>query len=93
MTPQKVTDDQSNIVKVSVVSFIILFGAYIVNVLIGKAKIVYGWQVFHLESVGEFLLLFVAAIAFIVAALHSEAVRKKHEPKKSEGENDGEQSE
>lgn len=88
MTPQKVTDDQSNIVKVSVSFFIILFGAYIANVLIGKAKIVYGWQVFHLESIGEFLLLLIASIAFIVATLHSEAARSNLESTKSGGEND-----
>lgn len=67
--------------RVGVILFAISFGLYVLNVLVGKASVVYGWEVLHLGNVAEFLLLFIAAIAFIVAALHAEAVEKKNKLK------------
>lgn len=57
----------------------VLFALYFVNVLVGKATIIYGWKVFHLGYVGEFLLLFTATTFLVIVALHSEAVKKKNQ--------------
>ncbi|WP_136795295.1 MULTISPECIES: hypothetical protein [Desulfosediminicola] len=81
MTSEKDKAEQSNVGKVGVILFAISFGLYVLNVLVGKASVVYGWEIFHLGNVGEFLLLFTASIAFIVAALHSEAVLKNRKLK------------
>jgi hypothetical protein len=58
--------------------FVFFFGLYIVNVLIGKAIIVFKWEIFHFGNVGEFLILLSASIAFIVCALHKESVSKRN---------------
>lgn len=76
MTSQQFNAEQSIVGKVAVILFAVFFGMYVLNVLIGKAIIVYGWKVFHIGNVGEFLLLLMASIAIIVAALRSEAVVK-----------------
>ena len=60
---------------IAVSIFAALFGLYLLNILIGKANIVFGWNIFHVGSIGEFLMLLVASVAFIVAALHQETVR------------------
>jgi len=57
----------------------VLFALYFVNVLVGKAIILFGWKVFHLGYVGEFLLLFVATTFLVVVALHNEAVEKTNQ--------------
>lgn len=88
MTGQQLKTEQSNVGKVAVILFAVLFGTYVLNVLIGKAKIVYGWEIFHFGNVGEFLLLFMASAAFIVAALHSEAVLKNRKQKNVGDENE-----
>lgn len=59
--------------------FAVFSGLYLLNVLIAKGCIVYGWTVFHFGNVGEFLILFAASTAFVVAALHREAVFKSNE--------------
>jgi hypothetical protein len=51
----------------------VTFGGYLLNVLLGKAAIAYGWKIFYFDSIGEFLILLVASISFIAAALISEA--------------------
>ena len=56
--------------------FTVFFGLYVLNVLLGKATIVFGWKTYHLGNIGEFLILLAASAAFIVAALHQEAMRK-----------------
>jgi len=61
---------------VAAVSFII----YLANMLIGKVNIVYGMKMFHIGDIGEFLIMFVASIAFIVAALFKEADWKTKSP-------------
>ena len=49
------------------------FGAYFINVLIGKANISYDLNLPHLGNVPEFLLLSMASVLLIVAALKDEA--------------------
>ena len=61
--------------RLALLIFVISSGLYILNILIGKAKILWGWKVFHLGDIGEFLLLLVASIFFIAAALHREAAK------------------
>jgi hypothetical protein len=62
--------------RLAILIFVISSGLYLLNILIGKAKILWGWKVFHLGDIGEFLLLLVASIFFIAAALHRETAEK-----------------
>ena len=62
--------------RLSLLVFVISSGLYIINVLMGKASILWGWKVFHLGNIGEFLLLFFASISLIAAALHRETAEK-----------------
>jgi hypothetical protein len=59
--------------RLAIFTFIISSSLYLLNILIGKAKILWGWKVFHIGDIGEFLLLLVASVSFIAAALHREA--------------------
>jgi hypothetical protein len=59
--------------RLSLLIFVISSSLYILNVLIGKAAILWGWKVFHLGNVGEMLILLIASISVIAAALHREA--------------------
>ena len=63
--------------RIAVTVFAVFFGLYVLNVVLGKATIVFGWETYHIGNVGEFLTLMAASIAFIVAALHREAGMKK----------------
>ena len=63
--------------KVALFTFYFLFAIYFVNVLFGKATISYGLKLPHFGNVAEFLLLFVACVALIVAALKREAAENK----------------
>ena len=63
--------------KLPCITFFLLFAIYFVNVLVGKAKVSYGLNLPHLGNVAEFLLLFVACVALIVAALKKEAAENK----------------
>lgn len=74
MTDKKSHTELTGSDRFSVFFFAICFCLYVLNVLIGKANIVYELNIFHFGNVGEFLILFTASIAFIVAALHQEAV-------------------
>ncbi|BBO72466.1 hypothetical protein DSCA_63960 [Desulfosarcina alkanivorans] len=76
MTNQQDTTAFSRGDRIAVTLFAVFFGLYLINVLLGKATIVFGWKTYHIGNVGEFLILFAASVAFIVAALHREAVRK-----------------
>ena len=58
--------------RIAIIVAILSFSLYAVNMMIGKANIVYGKQMFHIGDIGEFLMMFVASIAFIVAALFQE---------------------
>jgi hypothetical protein len=59
--------------RISLIVAIVSFTLYVVNMLVGKANIVYGKEMFHIGDIGEFLMMLVASIAFIVAALFQEA--------------------
>lgn len=53
--------------------FYILFSAFFLNVVLGKAQVQFGWDMpFLLADVPEFLLLFTAAIFLMLAALARE---------------------
>lgn len=62
--------------RLALLIFVISSGLYLLNILIGKASILWGWKVFHLGNIGEFLLLFFASISLIAAALHRETAEK-----------------
>jgi hypothetical protein len=62
--------------RLAIFIFVISSGLYLLNILIGKAKILWGWKVFHLGDIGEFLLLLVASIFLIAAALHREVAEE-----------------
>ena len=60
--------------RLTLAAFWVLFGVFVLNVLLGKAAIAFGWQGLPLLSdVAEFLLLLVAMVIFVVAALQREA--------------------
>lgn len=59
--------------RIAIAVAIASFSLYVINMLIGKANIVYELEIFHIGDIGEFLIMFVASIAFIVAALFKEA--------------------
>jgi hypothetical protein len=71
------TDDTRNnntpAARIALAVFFCTFGLYLLNVLVGKAIIVYGWKIFHFGSIMECLILFSASVAFIAAALIKEA--------------------
>jgi|GEM_PF-874699 len=78
---KKMTDKQKNTaqiksIRIPMILFIISSILYIINVLIAKANIVYGWKILHFGNVGEFLIMLIASVALIIAALQSEAVKK-----------------
>ena len=78
MTNEKSNAKESLLSRSSLILSIFFFGLYIANVLIGKANIVYKWEIFHFGNVGEFLILLSASIAFIVCALRKESVSKRN---------------
>ncbi len=73
MTKGQNSTDHKLGARIAIIVAIVSFSLYVVNMLIGKANIVYGKQMFHIGDIGEFLIMFVASIAFIVAALFQEA--------------------
>jgi len=46
---------------------------FVLNILIGKASILWNWNLFKLGNVGEFLLLLIASISVVAVSLHREA--------------------
>ncbi len=61
--------------------FFVLFGLFILNVLLGKAVIQFGWDVpFLLGDVAEFLLLLVSAVFLMLAALRRERAQSDDRP-------------
>jgi len=58
--------------RLTLLVFVVSMALYLLNILLGKASIHWGWDVFYLGSVSEFLLLLFASITFVVAALHRE---------------------
>lgn len=51
---------------------------FVLNILIGKASILWNWNLFKLGNVGEFLLLLIASISVVAAALHREAAENEN---------------
>jgi len=58
--------------------FAVLLALYFLNIMLGKASIQWGWDVFYLGDISEFLLLLFASISFVVVALHREANRDRN---------------
>ena len=58
--------------------FTVLLALYFLNILLGKASVHWGWDVFYLGGISEFLLLLFASIFFVAAALHREANTKQN---------------
>ena len=67
--------------RTSLIVPFVIFGMYFVNVLIGKANVLYKVGLPRLGNVGEFLLLAGASTFLIIAALKREASEQK-EPQK-----------
>ncbi|MBT3487750.1 MAG: hypothetical protein HOK24_19215 [Desulfobacula sp.] len=57
----------------TLIVFAISVALYLINILLGKASIQWGWDVFYLGNISEFLLLLFASVAFVAAALHRES--------------------
>jgi len=76
MTAQPGNSGNKRLTRIAILISAVSFGIYVLNVLIGKANIVYGLKIFHLGNVGEFLILLVASVAFIAVALYEEATAK-----------------
>ncbi|MCG8511150.1 MAG: hypothetical protein MI741_18175 [Rhodospirillales bacterium] len=54
----------------SFIAFCILFAVFLANVLLGKAGVLFDWNLpFLLNDVGEYLVLLFAALSFTVATL------------------------
>jgi hypothetical protein len=67
--------------KIAITLSAITFVIYLLNVIAGKANIVYELNLITIGSIGEFLVLLFSSTTFIVAALLQEAVWKSnHEP-------------
>jgi len=60
----------------ALIACFVAFGAYFINVLVGKANISYGLNLPHLGNVPEFLLLSMASVLLIIAALKAEAAEQ-----------------
>jgi hypothetical protein len=58
--------------------FIISLALYFLNILLGKASVHWGWDVFYLGDISEFLLLMFASITFVAAALQRESNTKQN---------------
>jgi len=83
MTNETNTSDHRFGARIAIIVAAVAFSLYVVNMLIGKVNIVYEKQIFHIGDIGEFLIMFVASIAFIVAALFREADWKSNSQTKT----------
>ncbi len=64
-----------NLTRFNLGAFALLFLLFWVDVLLGKAKISFGWQIpFLLSDVAEFLLLLATALFFTLAAVGRETM-------------------
>ncbi len=64
--------------RLTLLVFAFSVALYFLNILLGKASIQWGWDVFYLGNVSEFLLLLFASIAFVAAALQRESNTKQN---------------
>lgn len=62
-----------NLIRFNLGAFALLFLLFWLNVLLGKARISFGWQIpFLLGDVAEYLLLLATALFFTLAAIGRE---------------------
>ena len=76
MNKENTTGKYSGGERIALLIFVLSSGVFILNILIGKASIVWGWKVYYLGNVGEFLALLIASISIIAVALHREAAHE-----------------
>ncbi len=76
MEREKKNGGNTGVERLILIVFAGSFTLYFLNILVGKGAIHWGWNIFYLGNVGEFILLLVASIALIVAALHREHVEE-----------------
>lgn len=56
--------------------FLVVFGLFLANVLLGKAQILFGWRApFLLNDVSEYLVLLASALLFTMVTLLRETER------------------
>jgi hypothetical protein len=77
MKNEKIAGKSSLGERLALVIFVVSSSLYLLNILIGKASVHWGLDVFKLGNIGEFLLLLAASVSFIVAALHREAAEER----------------
>ncbi len=65
--------------RLTLILCIVSMALYLINILLGKASIQWGWDVFYLGDISEFLLLLFASIAFVAAALHRESNNEQND--------------
>ena len=71
-----------NLTRFNLITFALLFLLFWLNILWGKAKISFGWQVpFLLSDVAEFLLLLATALFFTLAAVCREILVSRGQDK------------
>jgi len=70
--------------KIPLTACIALFVLFFVNLLIGKANIVYQLSLPHMGNLAEFLLVGAASTLLIVAALERETAEKNDNTKQTE---------
>ena len=58
--------------RITLLVCVISVTLYLFNIILGKAAIHWGWDVFYLGNISEFLLVLTASISFVIAALHCE---------------------
>ncbi len=75
---KKKNGSYTTVERLTLIIFAVSVALYFLNILLGKASIHWGWDVFYLGSISEFLLLLFASIVFIVAALHSESSTERN---------------
>ena len=69
-----------NLTRLNLGTFALLFLLFWINVLLGKAKISFGWQIpFLLSDVAEFLLLLATALFFTLAAVGRETTINRNQ--------------
>ncbi len=69
-----------NLTRFNLGAFALLFLLFWLNVLLGKAKISFGWQIpFLLSDVAEFVLLLATALFFTLAAVGRETMVSRNQ--------------
>lgn len=69
-------------------AFCLVFTVFVANILLGKARLAFGWEGLPLLSdIAEFLLLLLAMVIFVIAALQREAAatRDREQQQSNEG--------